>query len=477
MSFHSRKLIFGSPTSSSFSDPYFDQTSLLLHGDGIGATPNGQQNNTFLDSSSNNFTITRSGTPSQGSFSPFALNGSAYNPSVHGGSGYFSSGSDALTIPASSNFYPTDTTWTIESYVYLTNPSKIKNTLLYVGTGQSLGISLNRTGIGDTYIYIGTGGSNPWGSGIISSSNLSFNVWNHVALVRNGSTITLYHNGTNVGSVANVPSGFAGTSSISQISSEYFNGYISSFRITKGLAVYTSNFTPPTSPLTLTSNGGATPSTEPTSGQVSLLCNFTNGGIFDNTKKNVLTTVGDAKVSTSVVKYGTGSMYFDGTGDYLDIPRSSNFDFGSGNLTIEGWINVPDINSMLKCIFAVGVPVQVYSQSGTIVVWFNNTDSTVGYIVIALTGPSNSVVANTWTHFAVVRNGSTFTVYVNGVAGTPATGVTQSVFYSATQPRVGYVVGTGTYVFNGYIDDLRITKGVARYTSAFTPPARAFPDR
>jgi hypothetical protein len=77
-----------------------------------------------------------------------------------------------------------------------------------------------------------------------------------------------------------------------------------------------SSFTPPTAPLTAVTN-------------TQLLCNFTNAGILDNAMMNDLETVGNAQISTSVKKYGTGSMYFDGTGDWLSVPKCQTLEFGS----------------------------------------------------------------------------------------------------------------------------------------------------
>ena len=92
-----------------------------------------------------------------------------------------------------------------------------------------------------------------------------------------------------------------------------------------------------------------------------------------------------------------------------------------------------------------------------------------------LQGPSSSITANTWHYFTVVRNGTTFTAYIDGVAGTPITGVTAPVATSATGASIGIYSVTSQYPFTGYMDDFRITKGLARYTANFTPPTAALP--
>jgi hypothetical protein len=242
--------------------------------------------------------------------------------------------------------------------------------------------------------------------------------------------------------------------------------------------VYTGDFTPPSGPLTQT--GGTYPSTTnvntniPTA-NTRLLLNFTNAAIYDASTQNNVITVADAKTDTTIKQWLPSSMKFDGTGDWLQLPVTQNLNFGSGNFTIEGWINVASIDATYRCIFSVGNPVQIYARSGTIEVAINDSDNTLTYIVNPLLGPANSITANTWAYFAVVRNGTTFTAYVNGVAGTPVTGVSGVIAFSSSGAQVGAVLST--YPFTGYIQDLRITRGVARYTANFSVPTSAFQTR
>ena len=425
------------------------------------------QSNRFIDNSNNNFTITRNGDTSIQAFSPFAPT-APYSTANVGGSGYFDGSGDRISVANNSSLDLGTGDFTVECWVYsltaLGSYTAAYAHLMGKGNGNvtgtySLAFYLSK-------IYFASPGATT------GTTTLTANQWYHLAVTRSGTTLRLFVNGA-VEATATVTTDFTSASSFNigdresgDVNGQYpLNGYISNARVVKGTAVYTAAFTPPTAPLTNIAN-------------TSLLCNFTNAGIFDQTAKNVLETVGDAKVSTAQYKYGTGSMYFDGTGDWLILPRSQLFNFGTGNLTIEGWINVPNSNSTYKTIFSIGSPVQIYSVSGTVEAYFNDSDNALTYIVNPASGPSSSVAANTWCHFAIVRNGTTFTTYVNGIGGTPVTGVTAAIAYSATAPYIGTIGSDPSqYPFTGYIDDLRITKGYARYTSTFTPPTSALKDR
>jgi hypothetical protein len=202
---------------------------------------------------------------------------------------------------------------------------------------------------------------------------------------------------------------------------------------------------------------------------------------------NNLETVGNAQISTSVKKFGTGSMAFDGTGDYLQAPNTVNANFGSGDFTVEFWMYASS---------QALAPIVHQTSYGTNLGWIvwnydGVTPSTstrkltfmANGVSFVLTTSSDAYTDNTWTHIAVVKSGTgsnNIKIYSNGTA--IATGTYATALGNATQPLMvgGIISGVSwnrTEYFNGYIDDLRITKGYARYTSNFTPPAAAFPNQ
>jgi len=176
------------------------------------------------------------------------------------------------------------------------------------------------------------------------------------------------------------------------------------------------------------------------------------------------------------VKYGTGSMYFDGSGDYLVAPYNPNLDLSAGNFTAECWA-YPNATATQALFSITGSTSVAYAQLQVAIkndnTWYLLISTSSGAWVSTTT--SGSYLPNNWYHVAAVRNGSTFTLYVNGNSVlTQSTSSALFAYGGAT--RVGANASNGD-VFNGYIDDLRITKGVARYVTNFTPPVARMPNQ
>ena len=246
----------------------------------------------------------------------------------------------------------------------------------------------------------------------------------------------------------------------------YFTGYLADVRVTKGGALYTATFTPPTAPLTTTVSAGT----------VSLLTNYTNAAIFDNAMMNDLETVGNAQISTSVKKYGTGSIYLDGTGDYLTCnnPASNIYQFGTGDFTVEFWAYLTNSSNDNGPIFDT----RSSSSNGLLIRQGNGAGGIANRIDAVITGSatasSGTITFNTWNHIAVVRSSGTLKVYYNGTGGT---GVSATGNITGTNAYIGAFYDALSINIAGYFDDLRITKGYARYTTNFTPPTSQVQDQ
>lgn len=220
---------------------------------------------------------------------------------------------------------------------------------------------------------------------------------------------------------------------------------------------------------------------EPPFSNVSLLLHMNgsnNSTVFTDSSINgfTLSTFGDAKISTAQSKFGGSAGYFDGSGDYLTCPTSSTvFNFGSGNFTVEAWVYVANVSGV-KTIAGIwpndaGASWRFLVVGSSIqFLWRLTTNTSDG------AGSSSCLTANTWAHVAAVRNGSTVTLYCNGISvGSKSIG-TSLIRSASSALQIGRNEDSNTWFMNGYMDDLRITRNVAFYTSNFTPPSAPFPD-
>jgi alpha-tubulin suppressor-like RCC1 family protein len=419
------------------------------------------QNSGFVDNSFNNATLTSAGDVAVRPWSPFTAT-SAYDATTMGGSGYFDGTGDNLTLANNTNLDLTTGDFTIEAWFYARATAN--------DTAIITRFNGNASSRNDLQYWIGFSGGSlymaPYQSTAtyqIIFSSIQLNRWHHIAFVRTGTTFYGYLNGVRSGTTLSI-TGALNTGTWSTYvgsytggsTTYYFNGYISGLRILKGTALYTAaTFTVPSSPPTAITN-------------TQLLLNFTNAGIFDLTGKNDIETVGDAKISTSIKKYGSGSVAFDGTGDYLSAPVGSVFQFGTGDFTVECWIYPTTLNSSTDYHIA---DFRDSNDTGSFRTGINGT--TIPFVANSAGGILNgsyTFTTNTWYHFAVTRRSGTLTIWING---TSAGSNTTTTNFTGSKITIGSAVNNAGPYF-GYIDDLRITTGYARYTSNFTAPTAAF---
>ena len=190
------------------------------------------------------------------------------------------------------------------------------------------------------------------------------------------------------------------------------------------------------------------------------------GTVFTDIKGHTITLYGNVQTRTATYKFGTASAYFDGAGDYLSTTGTSDFAFGTGDFTIELWVNTTDTNSAL---------IDFWANSATSWQVFIDSTGKIQWYTTSGVSSASAINTGTWKHVAVVRQSGVRRVYVQGALDSTMADATN---YSTVQSylSIGAQVNNrnATYDLTGYIDDLRITKGVARYTAAFTPPTSAF---
>jgi hypothetical protein len=183
-----------------------------------------------------------------------------------------------------------------------------------------------------------------------------------------------------------------------------------------------------------------------------------------------VTAVGNAQISTTQSKFGGSSMLFDGTGDRLTTPSNNAFAFGTGDFTVEAWV-YESIRPAFPTVIEIGAHLAVTG----IIFLTNNAGNLAGIYSGSFFAMTATGSLTAWNHYAWVRSGNSIQTFVNGIGGT-ATSFTNNLSNTATITVGSQAGGGDNYDLNGYIDDLRITKGVARYTSNFTPPTAPFPD-
>ena len=443
------------PPSTPTTDEYFGDVSLLLYGDGTNGST------AIVDSSSNNHAITVGGN-AQISTAQSKFGGSSL---------YFDGSGDYLSAPADSSFEFGTGAYTVEFWVRF-NALGGQELIMTTTTGATGCWTIYYAG--GTIQVVSTGGANPLS---YTWSSAQTNRWYHIAVCRDGSSVqTMYIDGIAV--VSGTRTNNFGQSGL-KIGDGYsadFNGYIDDLRITKGVARYTSNFTPPTASFSTVTPG------EKYFYQNSLLLSAdgSNGStaiVDGSASANTITVNGDAQISTTQSKFGGASMKFDGSGDYLTLASSDFGAMGTGDFTIEWWEYIAAFSSGYFPIFSYGQLGQTGNFQADLSIRYESSGS---FLRVSIAGSTYDFTTgltsttNTWRHCALVRNSGVLRLYQDGVALFTTHNSTNNITNSGGSSIIGgsyFGGGNGTlYSSNGYIDDLRITKGVARYTSDFTIP-------
>ena len=231
-------------------------------------------------------------------------------------------------------------------------------------------------------------------------------------------------------------------------------GFISDFAIFNSAKYSGTTLTIPTSPL---SSSGS-----------ELHIKGTDASIIDKSQINHLKIHGNTTGSTTQVKFAnTKSVYFDGSSDYISAPTNKLFGFSTNDFTVEFWVYFNDVNNAITIYSnlssASGLQPHLYVYQGAIRYY-----TAVGDRIV-----SSSVSTGQWYHVALSRSSSSTKLFINGTQS--GSTYSDSNDYGLSQP-----LGIGTYWdsgspvasqnLNGYMQGLRVTKGLARYTANFTPP-------
>lgn len=414
---------------------------------GHGST-NGVKNATFIDRSTNTYTITPNGAPTQ----------SAFHPYLDYWSVDFDGSGDNFSVPASADFAFGTGDFTIEFWAYFRTISLYDTLYIHGNTSGTVQLFFSST---TTLRY----NNNSVASVLDATNTMPTNEWVHIALVRNSGTATWYINGTASGSGSDSNNWSSSATALTigrdPVNGRDFDGYLSNLRVVKGTAVYTSNFTAPVANLTAVTN-------------TKLLTCQSNRFIDNSSSGRTLTVGGDPKISAfnpfgqeSAYASGAnkGSVFFNTTSQWLYAP-SSVLGLGAGDFTVESWVYLTQYNSSTSALWdwrsgggaSTNVPATWVDADGNIA-WVEDVGSSANIT------SSSQIKLHTWNHVAVVRNGTTVTMYINGVDNGS---YTSSSTFGTARFRVND--SQGSYGLYGYVADTKISIGTAAYTSAFTPP-------
>ena len=459
MAFLAQKLISASGGVQEETDDDFNLVTGLYHFDGS----NGAQNNTFLDSSSNSFSVTRRGDATQGTFSPFSAEDGKWSIDA-------TSGQSFVDVTNTSGDFQWGTgAFTIEGFVFMAGPNSVYGPVfiderpastngayvyLAIDSNQRLLMSVE----GGTYKVQTTGD--------IRSDRIG--KWTHFAFVRSSTSTNqsfLFWNGNKV-ATGTIPTNF-NAATVSRLggikwvtASNNRQNYYSNFRFLKGTALYTgSTYTIPTEPLTNITN------TKLLTLQSNRFVDNSNNSNNSFTGKGSTTAIVPFSPFAPSAAYDSavngGSMSSDGTGDGAGIAASSDFDvLSNGTFTIDFWFYRTDAfgtySDYVGIFNGVSSGLLIYQYGTQFQVYIN------GSTIFNVTHP----IRKQWVHVALTRDGTTLRLFLNGVAS----GTSTASLGTCNQPLSIAADGTGRVGMGGFMSDVRVVKGTAVYTSAFTPP-------
>jgi len=429
------------------------------------------QNRRFVDNSSNALTITGSGDAGTRSFTPYAENATTV------GSAYFDGTGDYLTIGTAANWallHNSAAQWTIDFWVY---PITYNGSLLETCDSSSqTGIFLGFTAGGLLVLQIMRGVTSSFVMDITGNIASQKYNWSHIQISYDFSlasnNVSIHVNGVantaSAGSftkTANAPSSSNPTSPlyVGYSTSSQFQGYIADLRVRTGIAVSTA----PTLPTTSVSRDANT--------QL-LALQYRQGEnnhrfLDESPVKAITTRTGNPSMgSFSPFAQQGWSVSFDGNGDYINVATNAALALGTGDFTIECWVNL----STTSGTYIPFMQSSSSTSSASNVIWFFAYASNLLILQTHASGGFTCTTAWTpvtgrWYHVAAVRQSGTIRLFVDGVSGAVSTTGTPSG-YSLGEAGMAVGMMATPYYLTGFISNARVVKGFALYTATFTPP-------
>ena len=424
-----------------------------------------------------------SGYPQIHPFSPFK-NSAKYDPAVHGASAYFPGTGNTtgyVKVDHATLFdfgtadhclemwlYPSETT-------YKTGSSQWRIIADLEGANNYWGWTNAGLGAGYNGLtnHTDTLDSN---SGVDAEMPIPYS-WNHIVYQFTGGRTNWYINGTRVYDATRAHTWSSNATGIrlgnsGDYNDYFYKGFATDFRVTTG-----TNYNPYSNAATLT-----VPTAPLTSGSYTrALLNFATAGLRDEAGGAVLATFGNIQVDTGTTKFGTGSMEFDGTGDYgilrdvkplHTMPFTIEFFMKTGSVSLQGGAYRRLFTTGTSNVSTTKMELCINSGNGT---GYGTTTNIFIYTGATSLIGTTAVGDNAWHHIAVTRDSSNnLRLFVDGTQSGSTTASWTNDLSQDDHMFGTYNGAIGFYA--GYIDDFRITYGKARYTSNFDVPTEAFPD-
>ena len=408
------------------------------------------------------------------SFDEYTMSNGIYSMLFGGNSGEY------LTIPSGVLVFGTNN-FTVETWIY-TTAYNISSSGGEVIIDNYMSQTSGSYSVGQWTLWINSSGalsftytSSTTVSVTITGTTVTAFAWNHVAVVRNGTTITLYLNGASVasgtyaGTIGATGTSYIGGQAAGSGLTYRYAGNISNLRVLNSTALYTSNFTVPTRPLTINSNTTPPFPMLPTANTTLLTCQLP---IVDDNSPNRYIIGNPNSLTPSIIPNKFYTAVFDGgfINTMIQTPNNARYNvFGVSASTIEFYYYSRSTRAGHLCIVGIGNQDRAYIIS-------NGASLTVGTAIAGIyntriTSPT-SIVQYRWYHVALTRVGSTVSLYLDGVLQ----GSSTASFYSnsggvtvtfGTQPYGG---GSSNDWYIGLMSNIRILNGTALYTGNFTPP-------
>jgi len=192
----------------------------------------------------------------------------------------------------------------------------------------------------------------------------------------------------------------------------------------------------------------------------------------DETGKTV-TANGNAQIDTAQYKFGGASGLFDGNGDYLTVPDSADWYFGAGDFTIDVWARFASSGGT----YNICARKDASSNQWALNCQSNNIffQEYIGGSLKINMWVDYAFSTNTWYHIAFVRTGNIFKIFINGTqVGSDYNNSTEIINLTSNLHIGTNISSDYKFYFNGWLDEFRISKGIARWTANFTPPSSPY---